>query len=75
MTREDRIADDWRKIVVNQYNAIPEYAAIVRGCRWTDWKGNLITDKDQVVENIDDALCDYIIDSELLEAWRNDPLP
>ena len=74
-TWEELIADDWREIVVNQYNAIPECQSILSANRWTDWKGNLITDKDEIIEDLDQALCDYIIDSELIEAWRSDPLP
>jgi hypothetical protein len=72
---EDRVIDDWREIVVRQYNSIPEYQDILSVCSWTDWQGHLITDKEEIIEDLDQALCDYIIDAELLESWRNDPIP
>lgn len=72
---EDRITDNWREIVVNQYNAIPEYQSVLSAKSWTDYQGNLITDDSEIVEDIDQALCDHIIDTELMEAWRHDPLP
>jgi hypothetical protein len=71
-TWEDRIIDDWREIVVNQYNGISEYQSVLSDGRWTDWKGSLITDKDEIIEDLDQELTDHIIDTELMGAWRHD---
>jgi hypothetical protein len=71
----DRVSDVWCEIVFKQYNAIPEYQSVVKSCVFFDRKGNKLTDMDLIIEELDQELLDYFLDSELLEAWRHDPLP
>lgn len=74
-TWEDYISEEWSEIITNYYNAIPKYRDIINSSIWIDFQGNILTEKDEICEDLHNELCDYLIDIELMSAWEDSPLP
>ena len=76
-TWEERLYYDWIEIVKNAYNAVPLYEEAIHSGLWNsgDLDISIPGNRQNVVCELDDELCDELIADFLLEEWRGDPMP